>query len=103
MLPRSHVPNPQYPNVADNALLLEVIAGPDGVDTRQQHARVGAYVEAAGQAPKEDIRARVKSEELRAKDLKMLRALEGLEHGETGYPHVKVSRRTARAAIYENI
>jgi hypothetical protein len=32
----------------------------------------------AGQASKEDIRARVKSEELRAKDLKMLRTLEGL-------------------------
>ena len=43
---------PMTASVADNALLLEVIAGPDGVDTRQQHARVGNYIEAAGKTPK---------------------------------------------------
>ena len=42
---------PMTASVADNALLLEVIAGPDGVDTRQQNARVGRYVEAAAQTP----------------------------------------------------
>ena len=32
---------PMTANVADNALLLEVIAGPDGLDSRQQQAQVG--------------------------------------------------------------
>jgi len=34
-------------SVADNALLLEVIAGPDGIDTRQQSARTDRYAAAA--------------------------------------------------------
>ena len=42
---------PMTASVADNALLLEVISGPDGIDTRQQGARVGSYREAASQAP----------------------------------------------------
>jgi len=29
--------------VADNALLLEVIAGPDGLDSRQAHCKVDRY------------------------------------------------------------
>ena len=36
-------------NVADNALLLEVIAGPDGIDPRQLGCRTARYVEAVGQ------------------------------------------------------
>ena len=37
-------------NVADNALLLEVIAGPDGLDSRQhQVPRVDKYTEALKQ------------------------------------------------------
>lgn len=35
-------------NVADNALLLEVIAGPDGLDGRQASPRVDAYCDALG-------------------------------------------------------
>ena len=37
---------PMTANVADNALLLEVLAGPDGVDTRQQGVRTAAYADA---------------------------------------------------------
>ena len=33
-------------NVRDNALLLEVIAGPDGLDTRQRGVAAGRYTEA---------------------------------------------------------
>jgi amidase len=40
---------PMTANVADNALLLEVIAGPDGLDARQHEARVDRYTEALGQ------------------------------------------------------
>jgi amidase len=36
-------------NVADNALLLEAIAGPDGLDPRQAHARVERYRDALGE------------------------------------------------------
>ena len=39
-------------NVADNALLLEVIAGPDGLDSRQHGARVARYTEALEQGAK---------------------------------------------------
>lgn len=38
---------PMTATVADNALLLEVLAGPDGVDTRQQQARTDRYAMAA--------------------------------------------------------
>ncbi|MHB1552568.1 MAG: amidase [Acidimicrobiales bacterium] len=34
--------------VRDNALLLEVIAGPDGLDPRQSHVDPGSYVDAVG-------------------------------------------------------
>ena len=34
---------PITPNVADNALLLEVIAGPDGLDSRQNNIKVDRY------------------------------------------------------------
>ncbi len=37
---------PMTANVADNALLLEVIAGPDGIDSRQRGAPAGRYTEA---------------------------------------------------------
>jgi amidase len=37
---------PMTANVADNALLLEMIAGPDGLDTRQRGVAPGRYTEA---------------------------------------------------------
>src|SRR5919204_6641576 len=37
---------PMTANVRDNALLLEVIAGPDGLDSRQRDVKVGRYTEA---------------------------------------------------------
>jgi amidase len=37
---------PMTANVRDNALLLEVIAGPDGLDTRQRGVPAGRYTEA---------------------------------------------------------
>src|SRR5438105_14894626 len=37
---------PMTATVRDNALLLEVIAGPDGLDTRQRGAQAGRYTEA---------------------------------------------------------
>jgi amidase len=41
---------PMTATVADNALLLEVLAGPDGLDPRQSQARpAGAYSQALGQ------------------------------------------------------
>ena len=41
---------PMTATVADNALLLEVIAGPDGLDPRQTHGRAaGPYTQALGQ------------------------------------------------------
>ena len=40
---------PMTANVADNALLLEVIAGPDGLDPRQIDVQTGAYTAALGQ------------------------------------------------------
>jgi amidase len=39
---------PMTATVADNALLLEVIAGPDGLDSRQHQAKVAKYTEALG-------------------------------------------------------
>jgi amidase len=39
---------PMTANVADNALLLEVLAGPDGYDPRQYDVRVHPYTEALG-------------------------------------------------------
>ncbi len=43
---------PMTANVADNALLLEVIAGPDGLDSRQHLARVDRYTESLKQGVK---------------------------------------------------
>jgi amidase len=43
---------PMTANVADNALLLEVLAGPDGLDTRQRDVKVAKYTEALGQGAK---------------------------------------------------
>jgi amidase len=43
---------PMTANVADNALLLEVLAGPDGLDSRQHTARVDRYTEALRQGVK---------------------------------------------------
>jgi amidase len=40
---------PMTANVADNALLLEVLAGPDGYDPRQYDVQVHPYTEALGQ------------------------------------------------------
>ena len=37
---------PMTANVADNALLLEVIAGPDGLDARQRDVKVARYTQA---------------------------------------------------------
>lgn len=37
---------PMTANVADNALLLEVLAGPDGLDARQQNVKVAKYTDA---------------------------------------------------------
>ncbi|KAA1194006.1 amidase [Pseudohalioglobus sediminis] len=39
---------PMTQNVADNALLLDVLAGADGVDSRQHNPRVSRYSEALG-------------------------------------------------------
>ena len=41
-------PGPMTATVADNALLLEVIAGPDGLDPRQYNVRVDKYTAALG-------------------------------------------------------
>jgi amidase len=38
---------PMTATVADNALLLDVLAGPDGIDTRQQQTRTDRYAAAA--------------------------------------------------------
>src|SRR3712207_1810459 len=40
---------PMTASVADNALLLEVLAGPDGYDPRQYDVQVHPYTEALGQ------------------------------------------------------
>jgi amidase len=40
------VAGPMTATVRDNALLLDVIAGPDGVDSRQRDVKVGRYLEA---------------------------------------------------------
>src|SRR5436190_6723646 len=39
---------PMTANVHDNALLLEVIAGPDGLDSRQRDVKVARYTDALG-------------------------------------------------------
>jgi amidase len=39
---------PMTANVADNALLLEVLAGPDGLDSRQRDVKVANYTQALG-------------------------------------------------------
>ncbi|NIT98147.1 MAG: amidase, partial [Actinobacteria bacterium] len=41
---------PMTEGVADNALFLEVLAGPDGLDPRQVDVRTEAYTEALGQS-----------------------------------------------------
>lgn len=43
---------PMTTNVADNALLLEVLAGADGLDPRQVNPQVAAYTRALGQGVK---------------------------------------------------
>ena len=43
---------PMTATVADNALMLEVIAGPDGLDPRQYAPKVGDYVAALGRGVK---------------------------------------------------
>ncbi|ALN74721.1 amidase [Aureimonas sp. AU20] len=43
---------PMTANVADNALLLEVLAGPDGMDPRQYAPEVSSYTEALGKGAK---------------------------------------------------
>ena len=43
---------PMTANVADNALMLEVLAGPDGLDPRQGMAKAEAYTKALGQGVK---------------------------------------------------
>ncbi|SNB79481.1 amidase [Arboricoccus pini] len=43
---------PMSQNVADNALLLEVLAGPDGLDPRQANPKVDAYTKALGKGVK---------------------------------------------------
>jgi amidase len=43
---------PMTANVADNALLLEVLAGPDGLDSRQRDVKVAKYTEALGKSAK---------------------------------------------------
>ena len=43
---------PMTANVADNALLLEVLAGPDGLDSRQHQARVDRYTKSLRQGVK---------------------------------------------------
>lgn len=43
---------PMTANVADNALLLEVLAGADGLDPRQYAPKVAAYTEALGKGVK---------------------------------------------------
>jgi amidase len=43
---------PMTATVADNALLLEVIAGPDGIDSRQRDVQVARYTEALDKGAK---------------------------------------------------
>jgi amidase len=43
---------PMTANVADNALLLEVLAGPDGLDSRQQGVVLASYTSALNQGAK---------------------------------------------------
>ena len=49
---------PMTATVADNALLLEVLAGPDGIDHRQQSFQNVAYTKSLGQ-PIDDMRIAV--------------------------------------------
>ena len=69
---------------------LEELQSPDAFTTTRTESRYGPRLEIAkvpaGQAPKEDIRARIASEELRAKDLATLRTLEGLLPQPSGPP-----------------
>ena len=44
---------PMTADVRDNALLLEVIAGPDGLDTRQRGVAAGRYTESLAAASRE--------------------------------------------------
>ena len=44
---------PMTANVADNALLLEVIAGPDGYDPRSDHVKTHRYTTSLGESVKE--------------------------------------------------
>ena len=69
---------------------VEELQSPDAFTATRTESRYGPRLEIAkvpaGQAPKEDIRARIASEELRAKDLKTLRTLEGLLLRPSGPP-----------------
>jgi len=55
------VAGPMTANVRDNALLLEVIAGPDGLDSRQRDVKVARYTEALDAGAK-DLRIGVLEE-----------------------------------------
>ena len=69
---------------------IEELQSPDAFTATRTESRYGPRLEIAkvpaGQAPKEDIRARIASEELRAKDLATLRTLEGLLPQPSGPP-----------------
>ena len=49
-------------NVADNALLLEVIAGPDGYDPRQYNVRTHTYTRGARAAASKGMRIGIVTE-----------------------------------------
>jgi amidase len=52
---------PMTANVEDNALLLEVLAGPDGLDPRQAGVRIGSYTSALTQSVR-DLRIGIVAE-----------------------------------------
>jgi amidase len=74
---------PMSATVADNALLLEVLAGPDGLDPRQQGVEADRYTEALGRG---------------AADLRIAVVPEGFGHGNSE-PEVDAKVRQAADAF----
>ena len=85
---------PMTANVADNALLLEVIAGPDGLDSRQHQARVDRYTESLRQGVKGLAHRRAEGG-LRPPQLGARRRRQGARRGRA----LQIARREGRGGV----
>ena len=85
---------PMTANVADNALLLEVLAGPDGLDGRQHQARVGQIHRGAASGRQGPAHRRAAGG-LRAREFRARRRRQGACRGQP----LPIARRDRRTGV----